>query len=186
MSDPRPIGQALAAHLVSLGLPADSGHSLRWVRVYWFGIPIVFPNFDARRQILFWHDVHHLLTGYATTWTGEAEIGGFEIATSCKRYWAAWFFNFGGWLFGLAIAPRRLFAAFVRGRHCTNFYGHDEAHLATQSVDQARAELGLLRAVPPATVADAIAFAGWSILIVALYVLLPLAAAGFVFAACVG
>jgi hypothetical protein len=169
----------MAHHLASIGLPTDSGRSLRWVWVRCLGVPIGFPNFAARRQILFWHDTHHLLTGYATTWTGEAEIGGFEIATSCKRYWAAWFFNFGGWLFGLGINPRRTFAAFVRGRHCTNFYGVDEARVRALSVDQARAELGLLRAGPPATFADAVAFAGWSLLIVALYVMLPLLAVWF-------
>ena len=179
MADSQPVGEALVLHLASIGLPTDSGRSLRWVRVQLLRVPITFPNFAARRQIVFWHDVHHLLTGYQTTWAGEAEIGGFEIASGCRSYWAAWCFNFGGWLFGLASAPRRLFAGFVRGRHCTNFYGVDEARVARMTVAAAREQLGLLRAVPPATFADAALFAGWSLLIVAFYVVLPLLVVGF-------
>lgn len=173
MDDNRSVGAALGDHLAEVGLPRDSGRSLRWVGVRFLGVPIVFPNFDARRRILVWHDVHHLLTGYRTDWTGEAEIGGYEIASSCRGYWAAWFFNFGGWLFGLVIAPRRLFAAFVRGRHARNFYGVDEARVLALTVDDARHELGLDRSPPHATIADLAAFASWSALIVVLHVVLP-------------
>lgn len=162
--------------LAARDMPVDSGVSQRWVRVVFLGVPIVFPNFDARRRVLFLHDVHHLLTGYEVTWTGEAEIGGFEIATGCGDLWAAWFFNFGGFLFGLAIAPRRTFRAFVRGRHCTNFYGGDEAHVGALSIDNARRELRLDRPVPRATARDVLAFAGWALAIVGAYVVLPAAA----------
>lgn len=171
------VQDALAAMLAARGIPADSGASLRWVRVRWLGVPIVFPNFAARREILWTHDVHHLLTGYETTWRGEAEIGAFEIATSCKRYWAAWMFNTGGFLFGLAIAPRRTWRAFVRGRRCRNFYGAERARVAALSIDDARRELGLASASAPATPADAIWFVGWAIAVVAFWLGLPTAVA---------
>ena len=177
-----PVGAVLRDHLVSHGLPADCGRSLRWIRVRFLGVPIVFPNFDARRAILFWHDVHHLLTGYATDWAGEAEIGGYEIASGCRRYWAAWFFNFGGWLFGLVVAPRRLFAAFVRGRCCTNFYGVDEAHVASLTIAEARAQLGLDQPARPAHLGDGVLFVLWTLAIVAAYVVLPVLMLWFVVA----
>ncbi|MBK8101551.1 MAG: hypothetical protein IPK26_31100 [Planctomycetes bacterium] len=144
-----------------------------WIR--FLGIPIAFPNFDARRAILVTHDVHHLLTGYPTTWRGEGEIGAFEIATGCRGYWAAWFFNFGGFLFGLVLAPRRLWRAFVRGRHARNYYGADPEVVLQRTVAQARAELGLDRPVPTATVADRLTFVGWILIVVASVVLMPLA-----------
>ena len=164
------------AHLASRGIPLDSGVSQRWARVYMFGIPIVFPNFDARRRILFTHDVHHLLTGYDVTWTGEAEIGAFEIVTGCRHFWAAWFFNLGGYLFGLVIAPRRMFRAVVRARTCRNFYGDDEQRIGALTVAAARSELGLDRAPGRATLVDAIVFGLWAVAIVALYVAAPLLA----------
>ena len=170
----RRIGDLLREHLRAQGLPEDSGVSLRWVRVRFLGVPIWFPNFDARRSILVAHDVHHLLTGYETTWRGEAEIGGFEIATGCRHYWAAWFFNFGGLLFGLVIAPLRTFRAFVRGRHCTNFYGVDTEAVLQRTVAEGRHELGLDRSVPRAVPSDALAFLGWTVLVLVVYLLVPL------------
>jgi len=165
---------ALADYLAASGLPADSGVSLRWVKVRWLGIPIVFPNFDARRAVLVAHDVHHLLTGYRTDWTGEGEIGAFEIATGCRNLWAAWFFNFGGFLFGLVIAPARTFRAFVQGRRCTNFYGEERERMLARTVDAARSELGLDREPGPATFCDRLVFLGWVALVVGAYVGAPL------------
>jgi hypothetical protein len=170
------IHEALAEYLEAKGMPADSGRSQRWVAVRWLGLPIVFPNFDARRRVLFLHDVHHLLTGYPTTWTGEGEIGAFELRTGCGRLWAAWMFNGGGFLFGLAIAPRALFRAFVRARGCRNFYGTDERRVATLDLATARAELGLAKAPERATVGDRVQFAAWALGVVAVYVVLPAAA----------
>jgi NADPH:quinone reductase-like Zn-dependent oxidoreductase len=34
------------------------------------------------------HDIHHVLTGYDTTWRGKAEIGAWEIASGCGRHYA--------------------------------------------------------------------------------------------------
>jgi hypothetical protein len=170
------IDAALRTYLAQKGMPADSGRSQRWVAVRWLGLPIVFPNFDARRRVLFLHDVHHLLTGYPTTWTGEGEIGAFELRTGCGRLWAAWLFNGGGFLFGLVIAPRALFRAFVRARGCRNFYGTDERRVATLEVATARAELGLDRPPERATLADRVQFAAWTLGVVAVYVALPIAA----------
>jgi len=176
MADDRRIAEALAEHLRLQGLPEDSGVSQPWVHVRWLGLPVVFPNFDARRTILVVHDVHHLLTGYRMNWRGEAEIGGFEIATGCRRFWAAWFFNFGGFLFGLVLAPRRTFGAFVRGRHCRNFYGTDPAAVLQERVGAARSTLGLDRPVPPPTLRDTAAFVGWISAALAGVLLLPVGA----------
>lgn len=181
MPDRRPVGEALAEYRAGRGIPADGGSSARWVRVRFLGVPVSFPNFAARRRILFPHDVHHLLTGYETNWRGEAEIGGFELASGCRRFWAAWMFNSGGFLFGLAIAPRRMFRAFVRGRRCRNFYGAEEQALAALTVGAARRQLGLDRPVPPGTRGDTVWFAAWAVGVVTCWLVLP---AALVVAAC--
>ncbi len=174
MVDDRTIAAALAQYLASAGLPADCGVSLRWVTVRLFGIPIAFPNWDARRRVLFRHDVHHLLTGYRTTWTGEAEIAAFELRTGCRDYVAAWFFNCGGWLFGLAIAPRRLFLAFVQARDCRNLYAMPRERIDGMTVEGGRRELGLTQPARCTTARDVGAFVLWSTAIVAVYVVAPL------------
>ena len=174
--DDRTIGEVLGEHLRARSLPADSGVSLRWVKVRFLGVPIVFPNFDARRAILVLHDVHHLLTGYDTDWRGEGEIGAFEIATGCKRYWAAWFFNSGGLLIGLLLAPWRTWRAWVRGRRAANYYGRDSRAVLLLPVGAARRELGLDRPVPGGTAADALGFLAWAVLVVVAHVAVPIGA----------
>jgi hypothetical protein len=175
MAEATRLRAALAEHLAASGLPVDSGVSQRWVRVRFLGVPIVFPNFDARRAVLVEHDVHHLLTGYRTDWVGEGEIGAYEIASGCRNLWAAWFFNFGGFLFGLLLAPRRTFRAFVRGRRGTNFYGADRERVLRCTVEEARRELGLDREPEPATWRDVLAFTVWAAAVMVAYVGVPLA-----------
>ncbi|MBL8755926.1 MAG: hypothetical protein JNK15_21705 [Planctomycetes bacterium] len=175
MAEDRTIGAAISAYRASCGIPPDGGAGARWVTVRALGLPITFPNFAARRAILFLHDVHHLLSGYTTTWRGEAEIGAFELRTGCGRFWAAWMFNSGGFLFGLAIAPRAMFRAFVRAGTCTNFYGTAEATVAERPVASARRELGLDQPPRRGTWRDVAAFTVWALGVVGFWVAAPLA-----------
>lgn len=82
------------------------GYGDRWVRFRIGSIPFVFPNSDERRRSVRLHDLHHVVTGYRTTWAGEAEIGGWEIASGCADHYAAWVFNLSAVAIGLVIAPR--------------------------------------------------------------------------------
>ena len=38
-------------------------------------VRFAFPNTAGRVRAVRYHDLHHVVTGYATDWTGEAEIG---------------------------------------------------------------------------------------------------------------
>jgi len=80
------VGDALREHFRSNGLPEDGGIDLRWVHLRVGPIPLAFPNIPARREAVRYHDVHHVLTGYAMDWAGEAEIGAWEVASGCGRY----------------------------------------------------------------------------------------------------
>jgi hypothetical protein len=104
------------------GIPADGGYSGAWVKLMVGPIPLGFPNSEARRRAVKLHDLHHVLTGYGTTWTGEAEISAWEIASGCGPYTAAWVINLGGLFIGLLVNPRRTRRAFLRGRGARNLY----------------------------------------------------------------
>ena len=93
-----------------------------WVKLKIGPIPIAFPNTSQRKRAIPIHDLHHVATGYATTWAGESEIGAWEIAGSCTNYWAAWALDAGAFGVGMLIAPRRVYRAFVRGRHSRTLY----------------------------------------------------------------
>jgi hypothetical protein len=158
------VGDARDRYFAQNGFPA--GYDDRWVRLR-LGrrmLPI-FPNTRARVAAVRIHDLHHVATGYDTSWTGEGEISAWELASGCGPYLAAWVLNLGGFSIGCCLAPRRMLRAFVRGRHSKNLYakGFDPARLA-QSVGALRSELELDRTVPAATSNDLIAFSGWAAL----------------------
>lgn len=152
-----------------------SSYEERWVKLKAGPIPIWFPNAPGRVRAVKLHDLHHLVTGYATDWTGETEIAAWEIASGCGSFGWAWALNMSGIPIGLVVAPRRLFRAWTRGRRSRNFYHGrteiDEALLA-RPVRAVRHELGLDAPVPQATVADAATFVVASVLAVA-FVLAP-------------
>jgi hypothetical protein len=155
----------------------EPGYDARWVTLRAGGVPVLmFPNTAARVRAVRLHDLHHVVTGYDTSWTGEAEISAWEIASGCAGFAAAWVLNLGAFAVGLCIAPRRLFRAFVRGRHTENLYhaagAWDEA-LLDGRVGELRARLGLDHDLPPARAADGAAFAGWAVAAVAFVIWLP-------------
>ncbi len=84
-----------------------------------------FPNFDARRKALIKHDIHHLVTGYsASSLAGESEISAWEIASGCRKYWAAFLIDTSGFMLGIPLNFRNLLKAFARGRRTKCLY-HD-------------------------------------------------------------
>jgi len=145
----------------------NGGYEDRWVKLQAGPIPIYLPNTAARVRSVKLHDLHHTATEYATTWTGEAEIGAWEIASDCADHYAAWVLNLQALAIGLAIAPRAVFRAFLRGRQTANLYRSVLTDtLLDETLGSLRARLGLDRPQQPATRADTIAFVGWSVLAV--------------------
>jgi hypothetical protein len=134
---------------------------------------LAFPSTKTRRAAIPFHDLHHVLTGYKATPIGEGEIGAWEVATGCRRLWAGWVLNLFAMGFAMPFAPRRVYRAFVRGRHSRNLYGgeYTDALLATK-LEEARSEVGLSEAAPAATLRDRLAFAFWLGVSAVLYVLL--------------
>jgi len=126
---------------------SEAGYTARWVKLRIGPIPLGFPNSKARRRAVPLHDLHHVATGYATSWTGEAEIAAWELAAGCGRYWAAWGLNLGAAFVGLFVAPHRTWRAFRRGRRCRSLYRADYSEeLLDMTVADLRLRLGTDRA----------------------------------------
>src|SRR5258706_1316388 len=101
----------------------DGGQSSPYVRVeVTKKILLYIPNFDARRKAVFKHDVHHIVTGYTSTFKGETEIGAWEIASGCRHYWVAFVLDMSGMMTGLLFNPVGVYKAFVKGRRTKNLY----------------------------------------------------------------
>jgi hypothetical protein len=136
--------EARAQYFLRAGFDERS-YSDRWVRLAVFGRPLLaFPNTAGRVRAVKLHDLHHVLTGYDTSWAGEAEIGAWELASGCRDHWAAWALNAAAALIGLCVAPRRVRRAFARGRREHNLYDVEISEgLLGESVGAVRARLGL-------------------------------------------
>jgi hypothetical protein len=163
--DTMTLDEARSLFFARSGLGEDGGYNARWVRVETKPFPVYFPNTACRVEAAKLHDLHHIANEYATDWPGEAEIAAWEIASGCGRHGWAWLLNLGAFTIGIFLFPRRLYHAFVRGRHCANLYreGFPEADLQNKTLDWLRNRLGLKRNRASATGRDRIAFAFWSI-----------------------
>ena len=82
---------------------------------WWITCP--FPNPKSRHMAIRFHDLHHVVTGYGTDPTGEAEISAFELRRGIgvfSRFVQA--IVLSGAAFGLLHSPRRTVAAWTAAR----------------------------------------------------------------------
>jgi hypothetical protein len=186
--DALPLAAARERYFRDNGFAADGGYSDAWVKLQMGPIALRLPNTPQRVRSVRYHDLHHVVTDYATDWTGEAEIAAWEIASGCADHHAAWLLNLWAMAIGLAIAPGAVWRAFRRGRRSRNLYreAFGDALLA-ERVGEMRARLGLADpalAAPGATLGERAGFLGWSAVSVALAcATLALLAAPFAIAA---
>jgi hypothetical protein len=145
------------------GFDSDGGYAAKWVKLKVGPARVAFPNSACRVRSVKLHDVHHILTEYDTSWTGEAEIAAWEVASGCRDHYVAWLLDLGAMLVGLVIAPKRTFRAFVRGRRSRNLYNGDfTPTLLESTVGELREKLDIPVRAPKASAADVVAFGWWS------------------------
>ena len=140
------------------GFGADGGYSAAWVDFKIGPVPFPFPNTPQRVVAVKFHDLHHVLTGYDTDFPGELEISAWEVGAGCKRYAAAWVLNLGGLFAGLFVSPKRVVAAFVRGRRSNTLYGETFEPLLDRTVGELQGA-HVAPGAPSATFADVLWFA---------------------------
>ena len=137
--------EALAAYYAAVGIEADPARTATWVcRIG--PIRIEFPNWQWRQDAVTRHDLHHILTGYPCTMTGEMQMAAWEFGAGRYRHWAATLFCLPLALTGLIWAPRKTTLAFKAGLGSTSLYGAEldlnkplaalRAEIATGSTDR--------------------------------------------------
>ena len=113
--------EARERYFAAAGLGAG-GYDQKWVPLAMGPLRFAIPNTAGRVRAVRYHDLHHVVTGYGTDWTGEGEIGAWEVASGCRDLLAAWVLNLYAMQLALWFAPRAVWRAFVRGRHSRNLY----------------------------------------------------------------
>ena len=109
-----------------------------------FGLPLKFPNPKSRQRVVPLHDLHHVLTGFGTSWMGEAEIGAWELRAGCNTF-VAYFLNGGGVIIGLFLSPRRVWRAFraAKGQRTLYYESIPYERLLQMTVGEVRQRLGI-------------------------------------------
>ena len=90
------------------------------------------------------HDLHHILTGYGTDWTGEAETAAWELRAGCRTL-DVYCLDIAGVIIGLFMSPARVWRAFVRAKGHRTLY-RDSVMLESvlqMTVGEVRARLGI-------------------------------------------
>jgi hypothetical protein len=156
--------EARTRYFESNGFGADGGYGDAWVDFMLGPVPFPFPNTAGRVRAVRYHDLHHVLTGYATDFWGEMDISAWEIGAGCRDYAAAWQLNLGGLATGAIFKPMRTFNAFVRGRRSRSLYGLPFPELLEKTVGQVREEVTLDRTNPRGRASDVALFIGFALL----------------------
>ena len=140
------------------GFGTNGNYDDAWVDFKLGPLPCPFPNTAGRVKAVRYHDLHHVVTGYATDIAGEFEISAWEIAAGCKGFAAAWVLNLGGIAAGVVRAPKRTFAAFARGRRHRTLYGEDLDALLDEKLGAVRARFAPEAGPAPARARDGALF----------------------------
>jgi hypothetical protein len=155
--------QARQRFFVENGFAADGGYEQPWQDAMFGSVPYAVPNPPVRRAALRVHDLHHVLTGYATDWRGESLISAWELGSvGASRNAYAWVIALFGFFVGLVALPRATWRAFMRGRGSRNLYGvADIDEWLDLGLEAARRYLGV-RPDGAATLGDAARFVAWA------------------------
>jgi hypothetical protein len=90
-----------------------------WIKFGFFSIPI--PNAESRRQNVYLHDVHHILTGFDTTWKGESSVSAWEVASGgWQNLYFPWLLTLWAMGLGVLFYPSNILAAFRQGLSMNN------------------------------------------------------------------
>ena len=89
-------------------------------------ISIPFYNSKGRQRAIARHDFNHLLTGFDSSVSGEAQLAAWEIASGFPSpYRVAYIYSLGALLPGLFICPIMVIKAFLAGLRAKNAYALD-------------------------------------------------------------
>ncbi|MBS1773666.1 MAG: hypothetical protein JST82_12470 [Bacteroidetes bacterium] len=124
----------------------NGGYHWKWFKIKLGPIFIPLPNIKARVDAVKIHDIHHIINEYPATWSGEVEIGAWELAGGCGRFWVGWLLNAGSFFIGMFLYPKALFKAFMKGRRCTRNFNYDTEYndvLLNKTVGELRVICGV-------------------------------------------
>jgi hypothetical protein len=133
---------ALDQHLHRAGFTKDCYGP--WLAVKLGPFRLRVPNPKFRQETLVLHDLHHILTGYDTTFTGEAQVSAWEARTGFARHPMIKAIIFSVMGLGYFVDPVAVWKACNRGKGCRNLFREGfREELLDMKVGYVRRRLGL-------------------------------------------
>lgn len=122
----------------------EGGIDRKWDLIKFGPLALPLPNLESRRKNIFMHDIHHLITGYDTTWLGEGSVSSWEIATGgWKQLYFPWLLTLWAMAVGMMLYPRASYRAFQAGLYQNNALtgGLSRPDMYALTVDELRERL---------------------------------------------
>jgi len=116
------VDQALKQFYVTSGFEVETGKRPAFVEVFVGCMLIPMPNIETRRKDIKYHDLHHVINGYDATQVGEGEVSAWELGTGSLLHPILMFMNLIAISTALAVSPKRVFSAYLRGCKSRNLY----------------------------------------------------------------
>lgn len=119
----------------------------QWLQKDWLEVRIddrivrAFPLWFIK-DTLIKHDIHHVLTDYSTSFRGECELAGWELASGgCHLNIIFWIDRIFTALIGLVAYPRDTAKAIRKGWRCRNLYSNQLDELLNSDVEKLQAHI---------------------------------------------
>ena len=114
------VGEALDQHLQRAGFTKDTYGPLIPIKLG----PIHFraPNPEWRQRSLLFHDLHHVLTEYDTSFVGEAQVSAWEARTGIHLPPIGFVIIYSVMILGWFVEPRSVSRAWTRGAGARNLF----------------------------------------------------------------
>jgi hypothetical protein len=145
-ADDEPVKEALRRYFSQYHFK-DGGYGDKFFHIKLGFLSIPFPNTRDRIAAVKIHDLHHLATGYNADMNGDVEIGGWEYASGCGKYYMGWFLNSGSFIYGLLFRQASLYRAFMQGRRVRKNLCYDTTYdeqLLSCTVGDLRKRIGII------------------------------------------
>lgn len=123
--------------------PQDGGISKKkWAPIQCRDLKVYLPNFEWRRKAIPYHDLHHIVTNYPLTPSGEFQMAAWEFAAGRYPNICSTLFCIPLVSLGAILIPKKQFKAYIRGRHSKTLYGNKNYEaLLEKNVYQIREEI---------------------------------------------
>jgi hypothetical protein len=118
------------AGLLDPGQRVDARLHDRWIRMRIRGRLIPIKPLLGHQHAILLHDVHHMVSGYGTSFREELQLAAWELGSGgCRWYALFWLNRINAVLLGLLFCPMRTLRALRAGRGLRNLYGCDASEI---------------------------------------------------------